>query len=81
MDVFIRGIIVSLGVIYWEVLLASSQRKVAEICLIALLYSFFACKISRTIERFVMKFYRGVLLKFVDKCQFLVKSGNKILFT
>ena len=81
MDVLIHGNKISLGVVYLKVLLARSQRKVAEIWLLALLYPFLACKLSRTIERVCMKFCQGVLLEFVDTCQFWVKSENNILFS
>jgi len=64
--------IVSLGVIYFKVLLARWRRKVAEICLLALLYPFFAHKISRTTEQLCMKFCQGVLLKCIDTCQFWI---------
>jgi hypothetical protein len=72
MDVIIQGNKVSLGAIYLKVLFARSERRVAEICLLALLYPFFARKISRTIERVYMKFCQGLLLKFIETCQYLV---------
>ena len=68
MDVIIHGNKVSLGVIYLKVLLARSQRKFAEICLLSLLCPFFTRKISGTIERVCMEFSQGVLQKFIDTC-------------
>jgi len=80
MNVLIHGNKLSLGVVYLKVLLARSQRKFAEICLLALLYPFFECKLSRTIERVCLKFCLGVLLKLVDTWQFWVKAENNIRF-
>jgi hypothetical protein len=63
MAVIIHGSKVSLGVIYLKVLLARSQRKVAESCLLALLYPFFTRKISRTIVRVCIKLFSGSVTK------------------
>jgi hypothetical protein len=69
MNFLIHANKVSLDVIYWKVFLARSQREVAEMRLLALLYPFFfACNFSRTIARGFMKFCQGVLVIFAETC-------------